>query len=158
MNLSSLRIREKGFSSVELLLTVAIGGILLGLSATPLLESIQKYRLASEAQEIVSVMQRARMLALSQGSAFQVNIDTQAQALRIVDLSDPANPSLAARRLPEGYAFSVQPSNPIRFLPRGYVRGGTIELSDSKGRAITISVPASGEAQIGAVRNNAATQ
>lgn len=143
---------------MDLLLTMAIAGLLLSLSATPLLEGVGKYRLSSEAQEIVSKMERARMLALSQGSAYQVNIDAASQSLKIVDLSDPANPGLAAIQLRDGFAFSRVPSNPIRFLPRGYVRGGTIELTDQKGQAVSISVQASGKAHVGAVRTYAATQ
>ncbi len=147
------RNKQEGFTALELLLVATVAVVLIAIVAEPIQNSIQKYRLSTTAHELASEIERARNMALAQGSAFEISINASAGSLQIVDLSDPNNPIRSSRNLEHGIAFTAVPSQPIRLLPRGYVRGGSFEINDGNGWKISIEVPAAGKTKVSKMRS-----
>lgn len=121
---------RSGFSLVELLVVLAIIGLLLTL--TPLIFSgtIERLRLESTARELVSALRitRARAITLQTPQAFAIDV----QQRRYLG---PANPQPKALPAEFGYQLTTAQTErlsptagAIRFYPDGSSTGGRIEV------------------------------
>ncbi len=138
---------DRGFTAIDLMATLLLVVVVAGLSVAPLRQSIDRYRISSEARRIATELQRARSLAQTKGSIFQVTIDSNSGSLQVTDLADASN-QRAQLKLRHGTTFESTPSNTLRLYPKGYARGGDIVLASPDGHRARVSLLASGRTQV----------
>lgn len=137
-----------GFTLIELLFVVILGAILATITIPSIQQNMSYYRLSSSANLVASELNAARVLAVSRGALYQVNINTNARTLQVVDPADPSNPPRAPKTLERGVSFKTVPQTPITFYSRGNARSGAIELEGADDHEITIQVQASGQIRV----------
>jgi len=170
--------RNKGFTLVEMLIVVAMIGIVLGVAATTLLRALPDYRLRGAARELLFDLQKARLEAVKRNRTVLVEFAPQAYApagergrFRIcVDdpangVCDPTDQILVPWRAmpknvsltdapPDGFATSItfafdDPLYRVGFDFRGLPgMAGSVRLINSKGRARTVEVSQVGRVSI----------
>lgn len=133
-----------GFSTIELLMIVALASIVLAITVPQVRQSLSSYRLSSTAERLSAELNMGRMLAISRNAIFEIQIDGEQRVLQIIDPDDPENPPRAPRMLEPGVIFSQLPGTPIRFFSRGHARPGRLVIQDQFGSSISIEVNESG--------------
>ncbi len=133
-------------------MTAAVAIVLISLAAPAVVESLGKSRLRATAELMASEIERAKSMAMTQGTAFEIQIDPANGTLAVVDVSAPNQAMREPKRLPADIHFCAVPSEPIRMLPRGPVRGGTLQLGNGDGLTISVSVAPTGRTQVGTVQ------
>lgn len=133
---------------MDVLLTVAVIGVLAGLVVTPVQEAVSRYRLGAAAAMVASELRTARSLAMTHGSVVEVSFNRETRSLQVRDLADPSNPARHVKSLAEGVDFSSVPSVAIRFFPRGFVRGGTVALQNHYGDRLFVVLDPSGLSRV----------
>jgi len=148
--LSSLKSQAsslRGFTLLELLLVVAMLGILGSIASLQLAPLLSSVRLDSGARQVASDLQAARMKAIVQNRRFRVTfrpstkdyvVDAEAAgAWRRHNLHshDPGVADDALIALPVGVGITaVNSGGDVIFVPRGHVDGGiTITLGAATG-------------------------
>jgi type II secretory pathway pseudopilin PulG len=132
----------------ELLALLAIVGVLAVIAIPSFSDAMDDYRLASSANLIASELQTARMLAVSRGAVFDIELNTGDRTVQVVDPEDPENPPRAAKELEKGVNLIAAPDPPVRFFPRGHARGGWITLQNEDGEVVSVQVQTSGKVTI----------
>ena len=121
----------RGFSLLELVLILALAGILLGLAVPPLSRAIDRIEVQAAANHIAAAHSRARLLAITQSQVVILSVDPIALTIRrrggLTPLWAEAGPGAAGVSLsgashnftfsPEG--FSIGLSNATLRLSRG---------------------------------------
>jgi len=161
------RTSADGFSLIEVLVVVAITGILLSIVWVRMSTLVPIYRLEGAARSLAAEIQNARVRAISENKCFQVVIDTtnktyqlqrdqrattanSASCSGVTFVNDPA---YGARAIDDATSLTVafsQGSNPI-FTPRGHVDvtpAPTLTLTNVSGAVRTIFVQANGRINV----------
>jgi prepilin-type N-terminal cleavage/methylation domain-containing protein len=119
--------RQKGFSLVELMVTIVIGAVLLAIALGAYNELQERTRVESAKEHIVSILQQARLRALSSGESQVVAFDWPADSITysgettIFDLVD-----LKGFRTTGLQSNDTNTDNTFTFSSRGSVSfGGT---------------------------------
>ncbi len=116
--------RQSGFTLLELMIVIAIIGIMAGFAVPNYLSWIPKYRLKSAADELYHSMMMARMTAIKENTTCSVTataspdryvIATAAKTIKTIDLSNYG--SGVCFKHPEG--STPVPASPIDFNSRG---------------------------------------
>jgi len=68
--------RQSGFTLLEVLVVVAVVGILLMITAPAFLNMINRYKLTGTAREVAALMQAARLESIKMSSTAQVSFDS----------------------------------------------------------------------------------
>ena len=169
---------HKGFTLVEMLIVVAVIGILLGVAATTLLRALPDYRLRSAARELLFDLQKARLEAVKRNRTVLVEFAPQAydqageRGRFMICVDDPANgvcdPTdqilVPWRRMPknvsltdappDGFADSItfafdDPLYRVAFDFRGLPSmAGSVRLINNKGRARLVDISAVGRISV----------
>lgn len=83
------RRRQSGFTLLEVLVVVAVVGILLMITAPAFLNMINRYKLTGTAREVTSLMQAARLESIKLNAPAHVNYDATTNAfVAFVDLDN----------------------------------------------------------------------
>jgi type II secretion system protein H len=69
----------KGFSLIELLVVITMGGVLLSIAWVRMATLVPIYRLEGAARNLAAELQKARGRAIAEGKCYQVLIDTSAK-------------------------------------------------------------------------------
>jgi prepilin-type N-terminal cleavage/methylation domain-containing protein len=89
---SSMRRRfERGYTLAELLVALAIGGLLLLAATTTSVAWIGREESRSAVYLLQTLVQSARMQAISRHRACRIKLDTSTRQIQVIDLNDPAN-------------------------------------------------------------------
>ncbi len=178
MNVAKLQQRRAGFTLVELMIVVAIMGILAGIAYPLMLSWLPNMRLRGAARDVYSVMQRAKAEAIERGTNVAIAYNTAANTyIMFVDvnrnrLQDAGEISLLSSPMPDGVAFDNRPAPPLpatevkgadgivdgvsfagnvaAFTPRGLPVGtGTVALlAAATGRQRTVTVTIAGRVRM----------
>lgn len=73
---------SRGFSLMELMIVIAVIGILAAVSIPMMLSVIQASQTRGAAQELVTIVNQARQLAVTQNTSYRVDVDTLGNRLR----------------------------------------------------------------------------
>jgi prepilin-type N-terminal cleavage/methylation domain-containing protein len=120
----------KGFTIVELLVTVVVIGIVSGLAAPQFDEAINRIKFRSQAKNMVSMLRTARSHTIAEKRPFGVHFDLNSGVISLfkdihdpaAQLFDPVNDSVAAvDSLPPEfvYVYATFPTSAVIFQPNG---------------------------------------
>jgi prepilin-type N-terminal cleavage/methylation domain-containing protein len=111
---------RQGFSLLELVLVLAVAGLLFGIAVPRLSEAVDHIEVGSAANHIVAAHQRARMLAVTRGQVLVLSIEPAALAIRSRGQTSPLwleDGPAAARVMLDG------PARQFTFSPEGFTLG-----------------------------------
>lgn len=155
---SAWRSTNRGFTLLDLLIVIGIVLILATISVQPIRQGIQAYKVDQAINLTLSKLERARSLAQSRNTIAEVQLNSEAGTIQIVDTADRSNNAEVALVLETGVSLKEMPKASIRFFPRGYARGGTITLGDDYGHLKSITITASGSMEVSEASTEEARQ
>jgi type IV fimbrial biogenesis protein FimT len=123
---------------MELIIVMAIFGILAAIAVPNMIGQMPKYRLKGAARQVMGDLMWARMEAVSQKNEFRVFFISDHEYKILDDDNNDGNADMGewaqTKDLQDGYHdVSVGfTANPI-FFPRGSASGGTVTLTNSSG-------------------------
>ena len=121
MSMKMTRIGEKGTSMTELMVSVAIAGLLVGLMGLGLQVMVDGVNLEAATSELVGDLRYARTLAIWERQPIQVALDTAQLNVTLFRRGDPMQPVQASRSLTRRGIRSIHSSagTSVSFSPRG---------------------------------------
>ena len=120
-----------GFTVMELIVTIAIAGVLMGVAVPSFMSLLPTLRLSSAARQVATDLQLARMKAISQNTQNTVTFVSGTYTFTVGSVSRNLN------QLYPGITVASVSSNPI-FSPRGTTSNGAIvSITLSNGSAQT---------------------
>ncbi len=153
---------ERGFSLIELTVTMAVIGLMAMIGLPTMQEWLERYRVRTAAQEIAAAIQLQRMRAVSQNTDFSIDFDVGAGTYALYQGSPSCGTLLdpQARNLPMGVVYSGEddpvdmPDDELVFHSDGSLNDSTanddeVYLSNSLGDVFTVTVNrATGRVQV----------
>ena len=169
--MGGLRGSQKGVTLVELMVVVAMIGILVGVLTPNILSSLPVYRTRAAARHLLFDLQKAKLEAVKRGKKVVVEFFPEPYAdagergryLICVDLDDPANNAcdatdtvLADKRMPKNVSLYSDPPGGITFAGnktgfdyRGFPSTtGSVRLRNNKGRELQVTISSVGRISI----------
>jgi Tfp pilus assembly protein FimT len=139
---------------VELMIVIAIIGII-SIEATPLFMTfLRAMETRGASQELATLLNQARQLAIATNSSYRVEVDTAGNRLRFVNASTsapwigPETDSQGYRRLVNQTQLTNVTANPT-FNPLGSAGGGTITVQNAQGTSsLNVVVSSAGRIRI----------
>ena len=111
---------RQAFTLPELLLVLALGGILLGIGVPRLSAALDRIEVAAAASHIVAAHQRARLTAVTQSVVAVLSVDSLALTIRQRGLMTP----LWSEAGPTAHRVSLAgPGRQFTFSPEGFSMG-----------------------------------
>ena len=147
---------QRGFTLLELLAAIAVIGIV-SIVATPLFATfLRAMETRGASQELATLLQQARELAISRNINYTVEIDVNGNRLRFVDGSGtpwtgPGTGENGYRQLVNQAQLAAVNTNPV-FKPLGTAGAGRITVQNSQGTsALDVVVSSAGRVRIAQV-------
>jgi len=145
---------QRGFTLMELMAAIAVIGII-SIVATPLFMTfLRAMETRGASQELATVLQQARELAIARNTNYRVEIEPDNNQLRFVRTSDnvvwtgPGTDAQGYRRLVNQARLTNPTANPT-FNPLGAAGGGTITVQNAQGTSsLNVVVASSGRIRI----------
>ncbi len=144
--------REKGFTLIELIITISIAVIIMAISAPELRKIMTRNRLNGAGRQIVNDLMNSRMKATSQNNRFRVIfLDNHRYTIHDDDNNNntvDTGEATLTKDIQDSYhdvTFSAT-ADPI-FYPRGTSWGTTVTVSNSVGSK-NVSVSTAGRVKI----------
>ncbi|MEP4146615.1 MAG: GspH/FimT family pseudopilin [Halioglobus sp.] len=130
---------QSGFTMVELLVAVAIVGLLMAVTVPGSMRFYQSIQYRQAVRDVLTTLGQARHQAMDKGQAQDVGFDPERGQIQFRD---------DLVQLPKGFAMTVttasevnqQSLGVIRFYPEGGSTGGDIDVTSPRGRGVRISV------------------
>lgn len=134
------RSRAGGFTLVELMIVVAIMGILAAIAAPNFRAYMTQNRLNGAARMVMTDLMYARSLAATENINFTVEFSGNSYSVIRTDTSEERR----VRNIQDEYFDVIRTTgNDVTFRPNGTVNAGTtVTLTNSRGsRTVTVSFP-----------------
>lgn len=124
------RLKNSGFTLVEIMVVAALVGFLALLGIPRLLNRVPMYRLDQAARQINAHLRMARMRAMSEGRPVCVQFNNSAGSYSMWQFTGgtPSSDQLTTYHLNDRHnlSFTAYPTTPARFQP-----GGELRISES---------------------------
>jgi general secretion pathway protein H len=135
MSATGRRRGERGFTLIEMLVVMAIAGLIAGIAFPAVERALATLAFRSAATQLRLGLRSQRAEAIRTGRPMRLSLSPDGRTL--------VGPPTIAFRLPEGIALTL-PAGGIGFYPDGSANGGTLVLS-GRNRATRLRVePATG--------------
>ncbi len=138
LSTGSPRAKRLGFTLVELLVVLAVIGMIVGMSVPGLVHYSRQVRLKATTRELTAMLSLARSLAMGSRTKHAVVFDEEGYEIRVVNLeSGEANEQKLA--LPRGISVEVRVGDEpaaqqqVIFRPTGGLQGRTTVFALSNG-------------------------
>jgi prepilin-type N-terminal cleavage/methylation domain-containing protein len=154
----------RGFSLIELLVAITIGGVLLSIAWVRMSTLVPIYRLEGAARSLGAEIQKARGRAIAENKCFIVVIDTSAKTYQLQNKSAStlpcgttsyaADPADVARKIEDTDSLTLafsQGSSPVIFSPRGGAENSpaaVLVLTNTAGATRSILVQSTGRVNV----------
>ncbi|MGH7822140.1 MAG: pilus assembly FimT family protein [Candidatus Binatia bacterium] len=144
-----MRSGRAGFSALELVVVVAIAGVMMAWSYPRLASLSSHYRLDGAAWNLATALQKTRLRAIAEGTRFQVVFDAAQKTYQVQKEGAPgvfANDG-AARQIEESGGIGMAATATPIFTTRGALETGTtcvVTLSSPAGGARLVSAQLGG--------------
>jgi type IV fimbrial biogenesis protein FimT len=152
--------KESGFTMLELLIIIAMLGVVAAIAVPNFLGILPTYRLKSATQDLLSNLQRAKITAVERNQDVGVTFETGQytifvdengtrdptgqQVIRTQSYADYNDPITATNN----FALVVSGKETTAFAPTGLLvqanAAGNVVLTNSKGRSMTVVVSMAG--------------
>ena len=133
---------KHGFTLVEMVVTIAVIGILAACSLPFVLQWREKTRYVGTMQTLVTSLHKSKMVAIRENNSVDVEIKENSYLMYIED-EDNNIDVISQEELPEGYRIP-SPPDPFEFSPRGTIPAFTseqnIQVIASNGKTGVISI------------------
>ncbi len=147
---------NRGFSLIELLISLAVTGILIWMAAFQFSHQNEHVRLSHASRSLMSDLRWARQMAVSQGEEIRLILDPMADRYWIERASRPGivvGIVMDFKDERQGYGgtdlVSSSNGNTIRFFPKGTTNTWTtITLQNNDGRQRRITLLATGRVRL----------
>ncbi len=130
--------KSEGFTLLEIIIVIAIAGIIAAIAVPSLVNQLPRYRLSGAARQVMGDLMWARMEAVSEKNEFRIFV-IDSHRYQILDDDDNdgivgSGEKVRVKDIRDEYPdVSISnTTNPI-FFPRGSASMGTITLSNSSG-------------------------
>ncbi|MEN6487629.1 MAG: GspH/FimT family pseudopilin [Smithella sp.] len=146
---------NKGFSLVELIIVIAIIGILASISSFAWQRHVDNTNLRTAANDVISDFQNCKIKATSENRNYQISFITGTNSSYTI--SAPATDTHAAvsiTKLPTAHGAGIKitsatySANIITFQARGIGTSGTIVMANSRASNATITTNITGRAYV----------
>ena len=133
---------NKGFSLVELLIIIALMGILLAFATLNFNAWQRKYNIDGQVKEMVADFAEARMTAIHRKSNVMIALDTNQYVFRVYTTNETVGRTTGSAVFSKSLKYPIVKSGDIGFNSRGFtedfVVGGSFQSNQ------TITVPSTG--------------
>ena len=134
-----IRRPQPGFTMVELLVAIAIVGLLMAVTVPGSMRFYQSIQYRQAVRDVLTTLGQARHQAMDKGQAQNVGFDAERGQIQFYD---------EVVQLPKGFEMTVTTASEvnqqnlgvIRFYPEGGSTGGDIDFTSPRGRGVRISV------------------
>lgn len=134
-----IRSPQPGFTMVELLVAIAIVGLLMAVTVPGSMRFYQSIQYRQAVRDVLTTLGQARHQAMDKGQAQNVGFDAERGQIQFYD---------EVVQLPKGFEMTVTTASEvnqqnlgvIRFYPEGGSTGGDIDVTSPRGRGVRISV------------------
>ncbi len=145
MSKRMLKINETGTTMTELMVSVAVAGLLVVLMASGLQAMVDHVYLQAATAEVVRDLRYARILAMEERHPIEVSLDTGRMTVTLLRNGDPTKPVDAARFLGQRNVRAIHSSggSSLSFSPNGTnATPTTLTLEGRNGdrRVVTVSL------------------
>ncbi len=148
---------QRGFTLVELMVAIAVIGIVSVTAIPQFVTFLRAMQTRGASQELATVLQQARELAIARNTNYRVEIESDNNRLRFVRTSDnvvwtgPGTDAQGYRQLVNQARLTNVTANPT-FNPLGTAGGGTITVRNAQGTsALDVIVSSAGRIRIAQV-------
>jgi type IV fimbrial biogenesis protein FimT len=97
--------KDSGFTFMEVMVVIAIIGILCAVATPNMIKWLPKQRVGSAARDVKSALEFARSNAIKRNTVVRVDFDWANDSLKVVEVADSVETTLRSRRLPGDVDF-----------------------------------------------------
>ena len=145
---------QRGFSLIELIIVVAILGIMGTIAASTFQSYVNNSNLRTAARDMASDMANTKQRAVSEGLTYRITISTGGNSYTITRVNADGTTTDMATKLPTAFGANLTinstnyASNIITFQTRGTTSAGWVKLRNSRNSEATITSNTTGRTHV----------